>query len=317
MGLKEYRKKRDFTKTGEPSGSKLKVRKSGLSFVIQKHAASHLHYDFRLEWEGTLKSWSVPKGPSLDPADKRLAVEVEDHPTEYGGFEGTIPKGQYGGGSVILWDRGTWTPVEPPDFAKGRLKFDLDGEKLQGRFALVRMAPRPGDSKPMWLLIKDRDRFVRRGSDIVSERPESVESGMDVEEIGSASGRVWQSKPRTVNKAKERFAKVAAKARVALPKGARKAPLPRSVEPELATLVTNVPPGDGWLFEIKYDGYRILARFDEGRVKLSSRNAKDWTDRFAPIARALSALRAKGAVIDGEVVALREDGVTDFQELQN
>jgi bifunctional non-homologous end joining protein LigD len=317
MGLKEYRKKRDFKKTSEPAGGKVQKRRTGLSFVIQKHAASHLHYDFRLEWEGTLKSWSVPKGPSLDPAEKRLAVEVEDHPIEYGGFEGTIPKGQYGGGSVILWDRGTWTPVEPPDFRKGRLKFELEGEKLQGRFALVRMAPRPGDSKPMWLLIKDKDKFVRRGSDIVAERPESVESGLGVEEIGSASARVWQSKPRTVNKARERLAKVASRVRVAVPKGARAGALPRTPEAELATLVTSVPKGDGWLFEIKYDGYRILARFDGSQVKLISRNGKDWTDRFAPIARALSSLRAKGALLDGEVVVLRENGVTDFQALQN
>jgi bifunctional non-homologous end joining protein LigD len=144
MPLKEYRKKRDFSKTPEPAGKESpRVRKRGLSFVIQKHAASRLHYDFRLEWDGTLKSWSVPRGPSFDPAEKRLAVEVEDHPVEYGGFEGTIPKGQYGGGSVLLWDRGTWEPVEPPDFAKGRLKFNLFGEKLNGRWALVRMAPAP------------------------------------------------------------------------------------------------------------------------------------------------------------------------------
>jgi bifunctional non-homologous end joining protein LigD len=319
MPLKEYRKKRDFTKTPEPAGAKARARKTGLSFVIQKHAASRLHYDFRLEWDGTLKSWSVPKGPSFDPAEKRLAVEVEDHPIEYGGFEGTIPKGQYGGGAVLLWDRGTWEPVEPPDFRKGRLKFNLYGDKLAGRWALVRMAPRPGDSKPNWLLIKDKDAYMRRSGDITEERPESVESGRLIEEIAEAkAGRTWQSKPKAGARAgNEKLKKLAAKARLPVPKGVRKGTLSRTVEPELATLVTKVPTSEGWLFEIKYDGYRILARVDGGKVNLISRNNKDWSDRFAPVARGLAALKADAALIDGEVVALADDGTTDFQALQN
>src|SRR5690348_10113057 len=320
MGLQEYKRKRNFTVTPEPAG---KVHEApGSSFVIQKHAATRLHYDFRLEMEGVLRSWAVPKGPSLDPGEKRLAVHVEDHPLEYGSFEGIIPKGQYGGGTVLLWDRGTWEPVEPPDFAKGRLKFNLYGEKLEGRWALVRMAPRPGDTKPNWLLIKDKDAYARRTGDITEERPESVDTGRSMEEIAAAHDRTWQSKPRATSgsKTRTRIAQVAAKARkkpIALPKGLREAPLPRTFEPELATLVTRVPEGDAWVFEIKYDGYRILARCDDGKVKLASRNAKDWTDRFAPIARALEPLGAKAALLDGEVVALREDGVSDFQGLQN
>ena len=329
MALKEYRRKRDFARTPEPAGGKRpKLSRGALRYVIQKHAASRLHYDFRLEWEGTLKSWAVPKGPSLDPADKRLAVEVEDHPIEYGTFEGTIPKGQYGGGTVLLWDRGTWEPLEDPDFRKGRLKFRLDGEKLHGKWALVRMAPRPGDTKPNWLLIKDKDEFARRTGDITEERPESVATGKSLEDIGAEkNGKTWQSnkppKLAKLSKPKARLAALADQARVngkakplRVPAGARKASLPASVDAELATLVTSIPEGDGWLFEIKFDGYRILARVKGGKVQLLSRNHKDWTDRFEPIADQLAKL-GHDALIDGELVALQPDGTTDFQALQN
>jgi bifunctional non-homologous end joining protein LigD len=336
MALKEYWKKRDFRKTPEPAGStKLKVKKKGLSYLIQKHAASRLHYDFRLEWNGTLKSWAVPKGPSLDPAEKRLAVEVEDHPVEYGTFEGTIPKGQYGGGAVALWDRGTWEPVEDFDegLRKGRLKFLLHGEKLEGRWALVRMAPRPGDTKPNWLLIKDKDAFMRRKGEIVDERPESVVTGRTVEEIAAEKdGATWQSskKAKVAKKPNVRLSALAAKVKakaaapaprkkvkLAVPKGARKAAMPRTPEPELATLVTKVPAGDAWLFEIKFDGYRILSLVKDGRARLLSRNGKDWTERFSAVADGLRGLAGHDAVLDGEVVVLQENGVTDFQALQN
>src|SRR5436305_5036919 len=198
MGLTEYKKKRNFRATPEPEGKVGKAK--GNSFVIQKHAATRLHYDFRLEMEGVLRSWAVPKGPSLDPGEKRLAVHVEDHPLDYGGFEGIIPKGQYGGGTVLLWDRGTWTPEEEGDpvaaYRKGKLKFRLDGEKLQGGWTLVRMHGRQGgDNGENWLLIKENDDTARPGSGdaIVQERPESVESGHGLEEIAADPDRVWQS----------------------------------------------------------------------------------------------------------------------------
>jgi DNA ligase D-like protein (predicted 3'-phosphoesterase) len=194
MGLKEYHRKRDFGITPEPKGKEKK--KSGRSFVIQKHAATRLHYDFRLEMEGVLKSWAVPKGPSLDPKDKRLAMMTEDHPVEYGGFEGIIPQGQYGGGTVLLWDRGTWEPIEDPHagLRKGNLKFRLNGEKLHGGFALVKIKGRDArDSEKTWLLIKEKDEFVRPGYDITEARPESVTTGRTLEQIAADRDRIWDS----------------------------------------------------------------------------------------------------------------------------
>jgi len=201
MGLSEYWKKRDFSRTSEPSGKRKARRARGqLSFVIQKHAATRLHYDFRLEMEGVLRSWAVPKGPSLDPADRRLAVHVEDHPLAYGGFEGTIPQGQYGGGAVLLWDRGTWTPDGDPVemYRQGRLRFELHGNKLEGSWVLVRMRSREAGHEN-WLLIKDADEHAKRGraGDITAARPESVASGRDIDEIAAHSRRVWQSNRRS------------------------------------------------------------------------------------------------------------------------
>jgi bifunctional non-homologous end joining protein LigD len=335
VGLREYRKKRDFRKTPEPAGGKPAKSSGSLRFVIQKHAATRLHYDFRLEMEGALKSWAVPKGPSLDPNERRLAVEVEDHPIEYGKFEGTIPKGEYGGGNVLLWDRGTWEPEGDAlrSYRSGKMKFALDGEKLHGRWTLVRMKPRDGDdpSKPNWLLIKERDEEARPGreGEIVDERPESVASGRDIEQVG-ADGRVWHSNRAAGNRTKAKFTKAARAAPAAkrpakrgvapdpsqVPK-AKKAPLPRDLAPQLATLTSRTPSGDGWLFEIKLDGYRALARIERGQVRIHSRDGREWTARFPELVTALETLPVENAALDGEIVVLLPDGRSSFQELQN
>ncbi|HEV7505603.1 MAG TPA: DNA ligase D [Thermoanaerobaculia bacterium] len=351
MALEEYRRKRDFKATPEPSGKGVKPAKAAkgkkkgkakaLSFVIQKHAASRLHYDFRLEMEGVLRSWAVPKGPSLDPGEKRLAVHVEDHPIDYGGFEGIIPKGQYGGGTVLLWDRGTWAPQEgegdPVEaYRKGKLKFELDGEKLKGGWTLVRMHGRQGgDNGENWLLIKENDDTAKVGSGdaIVQERQESVDSGKDIEEIAADPDRVWQS--NKAGKAETGFkAKIAASAAKAVKTakpaknkttafdpsavpGAKKAKMPALIKPELATLVDAVPAGEEWIHEIKYDGYRALCHLEDGEARLITRQGNDWTDRFAPVARAAEALPAGQAVLDGEVVVLEANGTSSFQALQN
>src|SRR5947199_89841 len=338
MALEEYRRKRDFKATPEPAGTagqaaakkaRAKGKAKAQSFVIQKHAATRLHYDFRLEMEGVLRSWAVPKGPSLDPGEKRLAVHVEDHPLDYGGFEGIIPKGQYGGGTVLLWDRGTWTPEEEGDpvaaYRKGKLKFRLDGEKLQGGWTLVRMHGRQGgDNGENWLLIKENDDTAQPGSGdaIVQERPESVESGQSLEEIAADPGRVWESnraekkKTRTTRTAGTartgKTAKRAALDPASIP-GARKAKMPAVIEPELATLVDAVPRGEEWIHEIKYDGYRALCHLKDGEARLITRTGKDWTDRFEPVAREAATLPAGAAVLDGEVVVLEADGTSSFQ----
>lgn len=358
MALEEYRRKRDFKATPEPSGAKAaKGKKKGkakaLSFVIQKHAASRLHYDFRLEMEGVLRSWAVPKGPSLDPGEKRLAVHVEDHPIDYGGFEGIIPKGQYGGGTVLLWDRGTWKPQEgegdPVEaYRKGKLKFELDGEKLKGGWTLVRMhGHQGGDNGENWLLIKENDDTAQPGSGdaIVQERQESVDSGKNIQEIADDPDRVWQSKPagNGGNTFKDKIAATAAKVADAAKQvssrggsgrkgggstrpetsepstvpGARKAKMPALIKPELATLVDAVPGGEEWIHEIKYDGYRALCHLTDGEARLVTRQGNDWTDRFAPVARAAEALPARQAVLDGEVVVLEANGISSFQALQN
>ncbi|HEY3567739.1 MAG TPA: DNA ligase D [Thermoanaerobaculia bacterium] len=349
MGLQEYKKKRSFRATPEPEG---KVKKSaGNSFVIQKHAATRLHYDFRLEMEGVLRSWAVPKGPSLDPGEKRLAVHVEDHPVEYGDFEGIIPKGQYGGGTVLLWDRGTWTYAGEGDpvaaYKKGNLKFRLDGEKLHGRWALVRMGGRNQEGgHENWLLIKEKDETAVPGSGdaVVEQYPDSVATGLSLEEIAADPERVWQSNraEKTASfkdKIAAKVAKAAAKKapakkaaaskgikKVAKPEpaskateipGARKASMPSSIEPQLATLVEEVPQGHEWIHEIKYDGYRALCEIRDGEARLITRHGKDWTDRFAPVARAAEKLPVSQAILDGEVVVLEPDGTTSFQSLQN
>jgi bifunctional non-homologous end joining protein LigD len=314
MGLREYRRKRDFKKTPEPAGQvSAPSRDQERSYLIQKHAASRLHYDFRLELEGVLKSWAVPKGPSLDPADKRLAMHVEDHPLEYGEFEGIIPKGQYGGGTVMLWDRGTWEPVGDPhkSYRAGSLKFTLKGEKLRGGWALVKIGARrkDGDDRS-WLLIKERDQQARPGQaeSIVASEPKSVATGRTIEQIAAAGDRVWRSNRDGGDRSSPDPAEVP---------GARRAALPKFVQPQLATLVERPPDGDGWLHELKHDGYRILARVEHRRAQLFSRNARDWTEKFPTVAEALGRLPVEEAILDGEVTLLLPDGTSSFQALQN
>jgi bifunctional non-homologous end joining protein LigD len=337
MALEEYKRKRNFRATPEPEGKVKKVK--GQSFVIQKHAATRLHYDFRLEMEGVLRSWAVPKGPSLDPAEKRLAVHVEDHPIDYGGFEGIIPKGQYGGGTVLLWDRGVWMPEGDPvaAYKKGHLKFTLEGEKLHGGWHLVRMSGRQaGENKENWLLFKEDDEFAVPGSGeaVVEEYAQSVETGLSIEEIAADPERVWQSnRPEKAATFKEKIAAEVAKktAKKPAPKaeasqsgidpsaipGAKKAKFPAGIEPQLATLVDEVPRGDEWVHEIKYDGYRALCEVRDGEASLITRHGKDWTDRFGPVAPGAAKLPVREAILDGEVVVLESNGTTSFQSLQN
>ena len=344
MGLREYHRKRDFAITPEPKGEEGK--RDGRSFCIQKHAASRLHYDFRLEMEGVLKSWAVPKGPSLDPADKRLAMMTEDHPIDYGDFEGIIPEGQYGGGTVVLWDRGTWEPLEDPHqgLRKGALKFRLDGEKLQGKWTLVRIKGKdPREEGKTWLLIKERDELVRSSKvyDITKDRPESVSTGRTLEQIAADRDRVWNSNRGMAAELRAGSARAARVARtkvsppapaaarragaprrdlaaaVAAIKGARKAPLPAKIAVQLATLVDAPPKGPEWLHEMKFDGYRILARLQDGKARLLSRNGKDWTSHFPVVAAAVEGLPVRTAVLDGEVAIVLPNGTTSFQALQN
>jgi bifunctional non-homologous end joining protein LigD len=318
-GLAEYRRKRNFTRTPEPAGRAARAR--GSSFVVQKHAATRLHYDFRLELDGVLLSWAVPKGPSLDPSDKRLAMQTEDHPVEYGGFEGVIPKGEYGGGTVLLWDKGTWEPIGDPreGLRKGRLEFRLHGDKLRGRWMLVRIRSRDArDGVRAWLLIKRHDDEARAEGDVATEHPESVATGRAMDEIARAKDRTWHSN-RPVGEqepapARRRTARPRNLAEVA---GARRAALPADVEPQLATLVKAAPGGDDWLHEMKFDGYRILARVEKGRARLWSRNGKDWTARFPTVVRAVEALAVPTAILDGEVAMVLPDGTTSFNALQN
>jgi bifunctional non-homologous end joining protein LigD len=342
MGLKEYKRKRDFQKTPEPSGGHAKTA-PGLQYVIQKHAASRLHYDFRLEQEGTLKSWAIPKGPSLDPAVKSLAVQVEDHPLEYATFEGVIPQGEYGGGTVMVWDHGTWEPETDADVGlkKGKLKFRLHGEKLRGSWALVRMSGRAGDDGKNWLLIKHRDEAAKPLAkfDILKRKPLSVLSGRELDQIAADADAVWnsgkaarKSKSRAV--VKKRGVAKTSKPRRPLKKngkgrapvtvkelanvpGARKISFPNDFNPQLATLTSRVPEGDNWLHEIKFDGYRILALIQNGKVQLVTRRGNDWTARFQSVADALESLPLKAAILDGEIVSLDSHGVSNFQQLQN
>src|SRR5581483_1082059 len=303
--LARYRAMRDFSMTAEPSGGAQKKNDSELPFVIQKHAATRLHYDFRLGWHGVLKSWAVAKGPSYYTGDKRLAVQVEDHPIEYGGFEGTIPQGEYGGGSVLLWDRGRWIPDDDPGegLRKGRLGFTLEGEKLRGHWTLVAMRGLGDDGKKNWLLIKSRDGEARAASDydVAAARPDSVAAPR------RGPPRVWRT-----NKRRSTLTPTLSR-RFAPGEGA----LPERFEPELATLVDAPPAGSEWLHEIKFDGYRILARLDAGRVTLYTRRFNDWTSSFPTLAEALGSLKTESAFLDGELVVLDAKGVPSFQELQN
>jgi len=330
--LARYQAKRDFTKTAEPSG-KEKVTHSGrLRFVIQKHAATRLHYDLRLELDGVFKSWAVTKGPSLDPHDRRLAVEVEDHPLDYGDFEGTIPKGQYGGGTVMLWDRGYWAPegATGPEsmLKKGDLKFVVAGEKMNGGWVLVRM--KHGDEKRTnWLLIKHRDGFEQDGDgDALAKLDRSVASGRTMEQIAAGKGPgpkpfmrksrktanaadVWHSN-RSQREMPERAALSLTRARP-LPRR-RAAHMPQFIEPQLCSVCERAPSGAQWVHEVKFDGYRMQVRVAKGNATLRTRKGLDWTEKFKAIARAASKL--PDCLIDGEVVALDGHGAPDFGALQ-
>ena len=324
--LKTYRQKRDFARTREPSGREHQTKHGdGLRFVVQKHDATRLHYDFRLELDGVLKSWAVTRGPSTDPADKRLAVRVEDHPLAYGGFEGTIPEGEYGGGTVMLWDEGTWEPLEDPHkgLAEGDLRFRLNGRRMKGEWVLVHMKGRDRGDKQQWLLIKHRDRYATPGDDhLTGEFTRSVETGRNLDEI--ARGNKPRRKTRVPASAEWNAASPARggpddrtkSLESRAPSHRRTRRLPAFRPPELATLVDRVPDGRNWLFEMKYDGYRCLAAVAGGDVKLFTRNGNDWTRQFAAIVPALGHLDAGSALIDGELCAFK-DGRTDFSALKD
>jgi len=323
--LSTYQAKRDFTQTAEPQGAAAARRSNHLRFVIQKHDATRLHYDLRLELDGVFKSWAITRGPSLDPHDKRLAVEVEDHPLDYGDFEGTIPDGQYGGGTVMLWDRGTWESEDPErGFQKGDLKFTLHGDKLHGSWVLVRMRhDRTGGKRTNWLLIKHRDEYASESDDILSE-DKSVASGRAMAEIADGKGRapkpfmlakgakveadaVWQSnrveepKGRTVRPAPGAALKrgTGAKTKATTATSAKRvSEMPDFVAPQLCTPVERPPAADGWCHEIKFDGYRVQLRVEDGEATLKTRKGLDWTDKFAAIAKEAGEL--PDAMIDGE-----------------
>jgi bifunctional non-homologous end joining protein LigD len=332
--LSTYRKKRDFEQTAEPSGDTPVAPSKQRRFVIQKHDATRLHYDFRLEFDGVFKSWAVTKGPSLDPHDKRLAVEVEDHPLDYGDFEGTIPEGQYGGGTVQLWDRGYWESDDPDKgFRKGDLKFTLHGDKLHGSWVLVRMRhDRDGGKRTNWLLIKHRDEYAKEGeANTILDEDESVASGRSMDQIAAGRGRapkpfmtaktgrgkadaVWNSnrgdaaEARAANKA----ATGSTPAKAAKPR--KVAAMPDFVAPELCTSVDRPPSGEGWCHEIKFDGYRVQLRVEDGEATLKTRKGLDWTGKFTAIAKEGSGL--PDVLIDGEIVALDHNGAPDFSTLQ-
>ena len=322
MALEQYRAKRDFSVTPEPKPKAARKSKAGFSFVVQMHAARRLHYDFRLELDGVLKSWAITRGPSLVPGEKRLAVETEDHPLDYGTFEGTIPKGEYGGGAVLIWDKGSWTPLGDPHkgFAKGHLDFELSGEKLKGRWHLVRMRKNPREKHQNWLLIKGDDEFARAEDepDILEERPESAATGRAIDEVAKEDPG-WSSKAGRIKSVKghiEAPAPTASAIDASLAAQAKAAPMPDFVEPMLAALAKQPPSGANWLHEIKFDGYRLEARIKNGQARLLTRAGLDWTEKFGPLAAALKALPVREALIDGEAVVENGGGASDFSLLQ-
>ncbi len=331
MSLTEYERKRKFAETPEPKA--VRDESGGWRFVVQKHRATRLHYDFRLELDGVLKSWAVPKGPSLDPAEKRLAMEVEDHPVEYIGFEGRIPEGNYGAGTVMVWDEGTWEPVGAEKMSaeereahalamltKGDLKFELKGKKLRGSFVLAKMrSRRPGSKGTEWLLIKHRDGEVKDGYDI-EEHDGSVLTGRLMKEIAEdKKSAEWGEKKVEAPKrlSRERHVPIDWAKLAGGVKGAKKSAMPKEVTPMLATPVDAPSPSRDWLYEIKWDGYRALAFVENGRARLVSRNQNDLTHAFAELAAELPGrVRAHRALLDGEIVALDEHGRSSFSLMQ-
>jgi bifunctional non-homologous end joining protein LigD len=329
MSLKEYRQKRHFEKTSEPKGGQ--PIQGGRQYLIQKHDASHLHYDFRLELDGVLKSWAVPKGPSLDPAKKVLAVHVEDHPLEYGSFEGVIPGGEYGGGTVMLWDRGTWKPEgdAAESYQRGKLVFGLKGERLKGRWALIRMGGKAGQNGKNWLLKKVEDDNARAdgAEDILSRMTTSVATGRTMDQIANNAKPPKKPAPKA-----RRPMKASTSARPdhrlqkprgshsfdpSIAKGARRSAMPQKIAPELPTLVEVVPRDSEWIYELKLDGYRVIGFVRDGKATLYTRRGLDWTHRFPAVAGALEKLGNGDVIVDGEIVVLRSDGTSDFQALQN
>ena len=319
--LEEYNRKRNFKKTAEPAGKRVPGA-SGNRFIVQKHDATRLHWDFRIEADGVLKSWAVTKGPSPDPEIKRLAVRTEDHPLSYAEFEGAIPKGQYGGGTVMLWDRGTWAPVEGKswkDIDKGHLHFTLEGERMNGEWILIRLKPRANEKRENWLLRKVEDEFAVAGDPLVEHELTSVLTGRTMAEIAADSDNAHS----LAGKKGEAFAAEMAKAakhnaKTAKPALKKKdiAKPPQFRRPQLATLVDSVPAGNRWMHEIKFDGYRALVAAAGGDVRVWTRNGKDWTDKFAPLVEAIAGLGLPSCLIDGEIVAYDKDGNPDFSTLQ-
>ena len=348
--LERYHSMRDFAVTSEPSGAakksssraaksaktQAKQPAAGLPFVIQKHAATRLHYDFRLGWKGVLKSWAVAKGPSYLTHDKRLAVQVEDHPIEYGGFEGIIPQGQYGGGTVMLWDTGTWEPQSghtdvDAGLRDGSLKFTMYGTKMKGNWALIRMGGKAANErKPNWLLIKEHDSFERTEDDpaITDEKPDSVLTGRTMDEIASNQDHIWNSKAPARQAAQTAPAALKKTRAAAEPKRkAKPVPrleldaypkesLPKFIAPQLASQADAAPAQSEWIHELKLDGYRIEARKNGPKIELLTRTGLDWTHRMKTIAAAIAELPAQTALLDGEVVVLRDNGSTSFADLQ-
>lgn len=327
MTLKTYRAKRNFKNTPEPFGKKNATQKRKL-YIIQKHAASHLHYDFRLELCGVLKSWAIPKGPSLDPKVKRLAVHVEDHPLEYGNFQGTIPKGEYGGGTVMLWDKGYWEGVDPKKnqqaYQKGDLKFRLVGKKLQGLWKLIQIKNDPKN----WLLIKVDDEFAKdeQAYNVTSENL-SVINQQSMEEIALQSKKIWNSNRgvATKNSKKKFLADVKIKKKrkneknseIEIPNHAQVAKISTLIKPQLATLVTKIPNGGDWIYEMKFDGYRLITIMKNKKVKFFTRAQNDWTEKFPHLAQTIVDSFNANIILDGEIVALNDKNQFDFQILQN
>ncbi|MGZ8350568.1 MAG: DNA ligase D [Allosphingosinicella sp.] len=341
--LDTYNRKRDFTRTAEPKGESARLSwGNGDGFMVQKHDATRLHYDFRLEMDGVLKSWAVPNGPSLDPDDKRLAVRTEDHPLGYATFEGTIPKGEYGGGTVMLWDRGTWEPAPGKDPRKtleqGHLHFTLHGERMKGEWILIRLKPRPREKGENWLLRKIADDQVGSPAGLTDRHLTSIKTGRTMTEIAAGKEAKelasWKKKPNPTSSSSPSPQSSSSRKRGSRStsadsernggprfrgdddKGAKAAAIPPFREPQKATLVDHVPSGSGWIHEMKYDGYRCLLALGGGKARISTRNGLDWTAKFPEIAAAAAGLRAGSALLDGEIVKLDEKGSTSFSGLQ-